>query len=399
MILVALAILVAFAAVAALGGAGLLGTGRPRLAAVPVVAAVGVVVVLVLAVAVLGGLRSGSHEEGGQVAETPATTVATVPVAPAPAPGPRRTLPAIPPGPDLRVVTVFAAGEGRLSPYPVVDALPPEGVVRVVASGFSEVEAGVVAQCVVVPGAEEACGRRSPVHFDGGGRADFQLLVSDTVDGGRCRVGRATCLLRLTGSESGRQATVQTVFVDRARRAAITLDPAVEDGRAYQVAVTVTGLDPGTEGVAVVCGPQEAYLARGCAAGGTTFVVGANGAGAATVAVGSPGVGADRVRCGPRRDCGVWVFVDDGYLVASAVPIRFPAGASASYDTGRLAAGLGIALALALAAVALVLTTDWTKPTEAAAPALEYADLQTAASLDDLFGTEAEIEERDPIPG
>ncbi len=391
MILVVLAMLVAFAAVAALGGAGLLSAGRTRLAAVPVVAAVGVVVALVVGAVVLGGFRGASHEEPGEPPRaTPPTTAPTVATT-------ISALPAIPPGPDLRVVAVLAAEEGRLAPYPVVDGLPAEGVVRVVASGFDGFEDGIVAQCVVVPDVEDACGRRSPVQFDDGGRADFQLLVSDTVDRGRCRVGGATCLLRVTGSVSGRLGTVQTVFVDRGLRAPVTLDPAAEQGRAYRVALEVTGLDPGTEGVAVVCGPQGAYIARGCAAGGATFVVAADGTGAATVAVGSPGVGADRVRCGPRRDCGVWVFVGDGHLVASAVPIRFPIGAGASYDSGRLAAGLGIALALFAAAVLMAVTTDWTKPTEADAPALERADLETSASLDDLFGTDAELEERDPI--
>ena len=306
--------------------------------------------------------------------------------------------PAIPPGPDLPVVSIVAPEDGRLSPYRVVDGLRPEEVVRVVATGFDPVDSGVVAQCVVGPGAEEACGRRSPVRFDDEGRADFQFLVDDTVDAGRCRVGQPTCLLRLTGSFSGRQGTVQTVFVDRALRAGIRVDPAAEQGRAYEVALAVTGLDPGTEGVAVVCGPHEVFDARGCAAPGTTFVVGAGGSGGATVAVGSPGRGADQVRCGPRRECGVWVFVGDGHLIASAVPIRFPAGASASYDPARLATGLGLALAFAAVAVLIAVTTDWTKPTEADAPALEGADLQTSASLDDLFGTEAEIEERDPIP-
>jgi hypothetical protein len=111
------------------------------------------------------------------------------------------------------------------------------------------------------------------------------------------------------------------------------------------------------------------------------------------------GTGSSRHGCGARHPCAVSVFVADGHLAASAVPIRFPSGVAASYDTGRLATGLGIALALAAAAVLLAVTTDWTKPTEALAPELEGADLQTAASLDDLFGTDAELDERDPIPG
>jgi hypothetical protein len=352
----------------------------------------------VAAMVVLGGLRSGSDTGPGERADGPATATTVTPARPT-VPVPTGARPAIPPGPDLPVVSIVAAEDGRLSPYRVVDGLRSEGVVRVVATGFDPVESGVVAQCVVEPGAEEACGRRSPVRFDDEGRADFQLLVDDTVDAGRCRVGRPTCLLRLTGSSSGRQGTVQTVFVDGALPAGLTLYPAAEQGRAYEVELAVTGLDPGTEGVAVVCGPHEVFDVRSCAAPLTRFVVGAGGSGGATVAVGSPGLGADRVRCGPRRECGVWVFVGDGHLVASAVPIRFPAGASASYDTGRLATGLGLALALAAFAVVIAVTTDWTKPTEADAPDLEGADLQTSASLDDLFGTEAEIEARDPIPG
>jgi hypothetical protein len=41
--------------------------------------------------------------------------------------------------------------------------------------------------------------------------------------------------------------------------------------------------------------------------------------------------------------------------------------------------------------------TDWTKPTEAATPELDDSDLRTGQSLDDLFGTDEELDEREPI--
>ncbi len=403
MVLVALVVVVAVGGAVALGGAGLLGSARRRLLLLPAVV-VGGLVLLMGAGFVTVGLRGGSPEHEHE------------PEAAAPAPAPVEVTPAtVPPGPvttrsrpqphaagaDLPLVVVAATGDDRVAAYPVIGGLPPQGVVRIVARGFHEFEPGGVAQCVLVPGAEVVCAPASKVQFDGSGRADFHLAVSEGVDGDRCRAGRPTCLLRVTGSDSGRQATAQTVFVDDALPVAVTLGPATASGRDLRVAVTVRGLAAGTRGVAVVCIPPEAYDARRCAGGGpaAAFVAGGDGAAAATVELGEVGRGSARHRCGHRHPCAVSVFVGDGHLTASAVPIRFPAGVAASYDPGRLALGLALALALALAAVLLAGTTDWTKPTEAGAPALERADLQTAASLDELFGTDAELEARDPIPG
>jgi len=56
-----------------------------------------------------------------------------------------------------------------------------------------------------------------------------------------------------------------------------------------------------------------------------------------------------------------------------------------------------VALALATTALAIAVRTDWTKPTEAATPALDDSDLRTGSSLDDLFGTDEELDERDPV--
>lgn len=369
MVFVVLVVLVVVAGTAVVGGTWLVGTGRLRVLAVPVAAVAGVVVLLAAALLV-GGLRDGSDD-------SPEARTAPTPVPSRPVP---RSVAA-----DLRLL-VMAATDARSVPhYPVVAGLPPEGVVRVVATGFLEFDRGEAAQCLLEPPAPAVCTPLTPVQFDGAGRADFQVLVSETVDPGRCRVGRPTCLLRIVG-EDGREAAVQTVFVDGALPARVTLGVAVVVDRGHQVEVKAGGLAPGTRGVALVCGAACAP-----AEPEAVFVAGPDGAGRALIHLGGD------PRCGPRRPCSVAVFVDDGFLIGTAGPVRFPAGARPSYDPGRLAAGLGLALVLAAAAVLLAARTDWAKPTEAGAAALETADLQAGASLDELFGTDAEIDQRDPI--
>ncbi|MDQ3641480.1 MAG: hypothetical protein M3450_08470, partial [Actinomycetota bacterium] len=78
-------------------------------------------------------------------------------------------------------------------------------------------------------------------------------------------------------------------------------------------------------------------------------------------------------------------------------PVRFSAGPGVAYDSGRVLLGVLTAMVLIGAAVVIARRTDWTKPTEAATPDLDSSDLRTAQSLDDLFGTDEQLDERDPI--
>jgi hypothetical protein len=90
--------------------------------------------------------------------------------------------------------------------------------------------------------------------------------------------------------------------------------------------------------------------------------------------------------------------VGPGFIAAPATPVGFSLGPGVDYEAGRLLAGIGVALLLVVLAVGLAVGTDWTKPTEAASPALDRADLRAGWNLDELFGTEEELDERDPIP-
>ena len=62
-----------------------------------------------------------------------------------------------------------------------------------------------------------------------------------------------------------------------------------------------------------------------------------------------------------------------------------------------MAAGLTIGAVLSAIAVALARRTDWRKPTEAATPDVDRADLETGLTLDQLFGTDEALDASDPV--
>ena len=386
-------------------GAGLLGIGvlsderrreRSGLAALmsaPVILAGGVILLAVLAMGVVG-LQSGT----GPPSE-PAPTTTT--------PGPLRTetTQALPfarleqVSASIPVIRIEPATEDRFSPYRPVSGLTPGAVVRVLAEGFDWHERGRVEQCVIDLGRQTACAEAFPVQFDDSGRADFQFAVRGEFAPGGCRVGQPTCLLRLRGESSGRRGTVQTVLVDEMTPGQVRVEPGRGLADGQTVAVSVSGFPPGTRATAVLCAPPEGYDARRCTSPGPTsaMVIDADGLGRTTLVVAAGRIGPDAVACGPRRPCGVAVVVGEGFLTAPVAPVAFSLGPGPAYDAGRLVLGLGGALFLAAAAVAIARRTDWTKPTEAATPALDGADLRADQDLDELFGTDEEIEERDPI--
>ncbi|MFN2506013.1 MAG: hypothetical protein ABR540_17625 [Acidimicrobiales bacterium] len=398
LLVVLLALLVAGA------GAGLLGMGvlsddrrreRSGLAAVlsaPVVLAGGVVLVAVVALGVVG-----THSGSDPPPEPASTTT----------PGPLRTdttraLPfarLVQVTADIPVIRIEPAAEDRFSPYQPMSKLTPGSVVRVMAEGFDWHERGRVEQCVIELGRQTACAEAFPVQFDDRGRADFQFAIRGDVTPGGCRAGQPTCLLRLRGESSARRGSVQTVLVDEVNPGQVHVEPGWGLAEGQTVEVSVSGFPPGTRATAVLCAPPEAYDARRCTSPGPTsaFVVDAGGLGHTSLVVTAGRIGPDAVACGPRRPCGVAVVVGEGFLTAPVAPVAFALGPGPAYDAGRLVLGLGCALLLVATAAAIAMRTDWTKPTEAATPALDGADLRTDRDLDELFGTDEEIDERDPI--
>lgn len=399
MILLVLAALVLMA----LAAGGLLGIGvlsadsrreRTGLLAVlsaPLVLLAGAVLLAVLILGV-GGVQSGDHEEDGESA----TTVA-----------PRRSSPGTqaPPaarvqgGTPIPVVVMHAADADRFLPYQPVSGLVPDAVVRVRVDGFDWHERGSVRQCVVEIGRQTACGEPFPVQFDGDGRADFQFAVRGDIASGGCRIGQPACLLRVAGESGDRQASVQTVLVDVLTPGEVRIEPAgpVADGQT--VDVIVSGFPPATTATAVLCAPPEPYDARRCGPPEPTsmFAIDPAGAGRTTLTVAAARLGSEAALCGPRRVCGIAVVVGGGFVAAPVTPVRFSLGPGVAYDGGRVLMGVVAALALIGAALVIVRRTDWTKPTEAATPELDSSDLRTGQSLDDLFGTEDQLDERDPI--
>ncbi len=399
MILLILAVVV----LTALGAAGLLGVGvlsddnrRERtgflaLLSAPLILFVGVLLLAVLMLGV-GGMQSGDHESDMEPASTvPARRTSPGTQAPAAARVQRGT--------PIPVVVMHAADADRFMPYQPVSGLTPDAVVRVQVDGFGWHERGSVQQCVVELGRQTACGEPFPVQFDGDGRADFQFAVRADIAPGACRVGQATCLLRVTGGSAARQASVQTVLVDELTPGEVRIEPAgpLADGRT--VDVIVSGFPPGATATAVLCAPPEVYDARRCGPPepASTFAIDPTGAGRTTVTVGAGRLGSDAALCGPRRVCGIAVVVGGGFVAAPVTPVRFSLGPGPAYDGGRVLFGVLTAVVLIGAAVVIARGTDWTKPTEADTPDLDSSDLRTGQSLDDLFGTDEQLEERDPI--
>ena len=397
LLLLLLVVLVA-AAAAGLLGIGVLSDDRRQERSGGLLALVSAPVVLVVGALLLAGLvlgvSDGGGGGGGGDAEEPARPPRTAST-PTSLPVSRVQTSASP----VTVVRLRAADDDRFSAYDPVSGLTPGAVVRILAEGFGWQENGRIAQCVSELGRQTACAESFPVQFDDDGRADFQIAVQGDVAPGGCRVGQPTCLLRLTG-DSGRHATVQTVLVDRLGPAAVRVEPArgITDGQTVEV--SVAGFPAGTTATAVLCAPPEAYDARRCASpdAGATFTVDARGAGRTSLVVASGRLGADAVLCGPRRACGIAVVVGSGFVTASPASVGFSLGPGVAYDAGRLVPGLILALVLVGAAVVIARRTDWTKPTEAATPALDGADLRADQNLDDLFGTDEELDARDPIP-
>ena len=149
----------------------------------------------------------------------------------------------------------------------------------------------------------------------------------------------------------------------------------------------------------MLCAPPSGYDPRRCgsAGGAATFTTGPDGQGGTYLPIRAGRLGTEGEPCGPRITCGVSVVTDEGFVAAPVVPIRFSRGPGAAYEPRRVAVGLAIALVLSAIAVALARTTDWHKPTEAATPEVDGADLQTDLTLDQLFGTDEEIDARDPV--
>lgn len=397
MILLILAVLVLIG----LGGAGLLGigvlsddsrrerTGFLAVLSAPLILLAGAVVLAGLLLGA-GGVPSGDHEED----VAPATTAPASPATQAPPAARVRG------GGSIPVVVMHAADSDRFLPYQPISGLVPDAVVRVQVDGFDWHERGSVRQCVVELGRQTACGEPYPVQFDGDGRADFQFAVRGDIAAGGCRVGQPTCLLRVAGESGARQVSVQTVLVDVLTPGDVRVEPAGPLADGQTVDVIVSGFPAGATATAVLCAPPEVYDARRCGPPdpASTFTIDITGAGRTTVTVAAGRLGSDAALCGPRRVCGIAVVVGGGFAAAPVTPVRFSLGPGVAYDGGRVLVGVLVAMVLIGAALVIARRTDWTKPTEAATPDLDGSDLRTGQSLDDLFGTEEQLDERDPIP-
>lgn len=412
-------VLLALVAAAGLAVAGLLGVGllsadrrgrRTGLAAalsapVVLVGALAFTALVVVGVGLGGGGQTSPPPSGpaGPVGPDRSSGPVEPDVLAGPQAGPQGQLDdgaPVPPGrvgdplAGLPSVALVVSDEATFAAVPGVGGLSPGGAVRVAISGFEWHERAVAELCVVEVGRARACAGWLPVQADGDGRAEILFAVPGNVTVGGCRAGRPTCLIRARSLESDREAVAQVVLVDPFVPGTVRVTPArgVVDGQSVEVAVS--GFPPGTSARALLCGPPGGYDGERCQAlgMGASLTIDERGQGRTALAVSAGSL------CGPRRPCAVSVVVNDGYLAAPAVPISFARGPGVDYRSGRVATGLGVALALLALALVVAWRTDWAKPSEAATPDMDAADLRADQSLDDLFGSDAELDQRDPVP-
>jgi len=357
--------------------AGVIGSSeraRPRLGCGVVAAVAGVVVALALAVAGLFGLD-------GTVSEKEAAPSTSTTVAPAPAAGTALARP-----PRLPRVDLDRAERERGSVPGVLDGLPADGVVVVRAVGFGWVERGRVELCTPRAGRPPACTGAFPVQFDEDGDAEVQYLLPAAVVPGGCRAGGPTCLIRVTGDDDARWAARQVVLVDRVGPARVAVTPSTGLREGAVIEVRVRGLTPGTRATAAVCTAPGLGDLSGCREPTPGFTADSSGAGVIRLALD------EATPCGPRRGCAVVVLSGNGFVAAPAFPVRFSLGPGPRYHGGRLGAGLLVAAVFLGIALALVRTTDWGAPSEGSTPELDGADLETERNLDELFGTDEELD-------
>ena len=252
---------------------------------------------------------------------------------------------------------------------------------QVRADGFGEFERGRVEQCVIELGRQTACGDRlpGPVRRRRAGGLPVRRPGRDRAPGG-CRVGQPTCLLRLTGHESGRQGMAQTVVGDRLRSGAGRRDARPGAGRRPGRSRSRCGGFRPARRRRRCCAPRpEAYDARRCTVPGRRRHVRHRRRRVGRTTLACPPAGSARTApCAAppavRRDGGGRPRVRRR---ADRRRSRFSTGPGVAYDRERVMPGVGIALVLVAAAVVIARRTDWTKPTEAATPELDDADLRS----------------------
>jgi hypothetical protein len=229
---------------------------------------------------------------------------------------------------------------------PIVEGLSDSDVVVVRVTGGAAGARGNVFQCRLTVDAFSGCTNRFPVLFDDNGTATFQYQV---LDQGGCGATGA-CVVWVSDGDHDLSAHAFTVFDEPAPPPpTVTLTPAGPYRPGDRVTVSVTGVAPATE-------IRAAFCAAECS-DATTVVADASGTAETMVVIGA--------KC---DDCGVAVV---GAASSQVVPTPFTSPPGPEYDELRLLAGLAAAALLLLIAWRLVVTVDWSPPSEAETPELD----------------------------
>lgn len=284
--------------------------------------------------------------------------------------------------PAERTVTMTWTHPDDVLVPPLEDRLAPTTVLTVRIEGFPADTTGTVAQCVVDE--RRRCTATVPVRTDESGSAVFQYLVTDAVDpDGRCRLSSSRrCTVEVVVGD--RRSEFDTVFVDDAPPPGrVTIEPAGALTIGDTVTIGVDGLPAGTEVVLEVCAVPATRGTR-CGRPGPVATVITDQAGSArtTLALDVEAVGEAGVACGRRTACQVVARSSTVGARATPAVLGLATQPGATYDGGRVTAGLALAALLGIGAARIVRTTEWGPPAEADASAIDdaaWADLDAEA--------------------
>ncbi len=251
---------------------------------------------------------------------------------------------------DAVKIGAVALDDTGVTPNPVVDHLVDGDVLDVTVTDGVPGARGTVRQCVRTTGGLTNCVNTFPVQFGDGGDARFQYELVDTA-----RCGPAgSCVLVVDDAARTRRAVAYTVFGAPAPPApVVAITPARPAEEGDEVRVIITALTPGATVQVGYCTPDCERFNE----------VVADPLGLATTSL---TIGPDCARCG--------IAVLGGAL-DSLIAVPFAPPPQPGYDVTRLTVGLLVGMAMIGAAWRIVVTVDWSPPSEAATPDLNTAEL------------------------
>lgn len=237
-------------------------------------------------------------------------------------------------------------GDLPLAPS-TIGGLADDDVLLVDVAGFHPRSDAAVVQCGWTPSGR-SCEQLLTVSFDGRGHARFLVRVSAEVASVDCREADRPCVLAVVGGD--RRAVAVTAFGKVAPSPmTITASP-TRASPGDSVRVTLDHLPPSSPVSVVLCSPGPS--APRCGPSLASFEADRDGRARGSVTIGDG--------CARGQTCGLALVLDGEDEPVGSTPFSVTGSAGATYDQGRLRAGLLAAALLGATALVLLRRTDWT---------------------------------------